>query len=87
MLPTRLAIVCVSQKALKAGETAKLPRCFFDYRDMTKANAQGYSPLLRQPTDLGVASERKRKATQAQTQTEITVLLVCLIVSLFKSSN
>ena len=44
MLPTGLAIVCVSQKALKAGETAKLPRCFFDYRDMIKANAQGYFP-------------------------------------------
>src|SRR5437016_4644939 len=44
MLPTGLAIVCVSQKALKAGETAKLPRCFFDYRDMIKPNAQGYFP-------------------------------------------
>jgi alanine-glyoxylate transaminase/serine-glyoxylate transaminase/serine-pyruvate transaminase len=44
MLPTGLGIVCVSQKALKAGETAKLPRCFFDYRDMIKTNAQGYFP-------------------------------------------
>jgi alanine-glyoxylate transaminase/serine-glyoxylate transaminase/serine-pyruvate transaminase len=44
MLPTGLAIVCISQKALKAGESAKLPRCFFDYRDMIKANAQGYFP-------------------------------------------
>lgn len=44
MLPTGLAIVCVSQKALMAGERAKLPRCFFDYRDMIKANAQGYFP-------------------------------------------
>jgi alanine-glyoxylate transaminase/serine-glyoxylate transaminase/serine-pyruvate transaminase len=44
MLPTGLAIVCVSQKALKVGETAKLPRCFFDYRDMIKANPQGYFP-------------------------------------------
>jgi len=44
MLPTGLAIVCVSQKALLAGERAKLPRCFFDYRDMIKANAQGYFP-------------------------------------------
>ena len=34
------------------------------------------------PTDLGVASERKRKATQAQRQTEITILLVCVIISL-----
>jgi len=44
MLPTGLAIVCVSQKALRAGGTAKLPRCFFDYQDMIKANAQGYFP-------------------------------------------
>jgi alanine-glyoxylate transaminase / serine-glyoxylate transaminase / serine-pyruvate transaminase len=44
MLPTGLAIVCVSQKALQAAETAKLPRCFFDYRDMIKTNAQGYFP-------------------------------------------
>ncbi len=44
MLPTGLAIVGISQKALKAGETATLPRCFFDYRDMTKSNAQGYFP-------------------------------------------
>ncbi len=44
MLPTGLAIVCVSQKALQAGATAKLPRCFFDYRDMVKTNAQGYFP-------------------------------------------
>lgn len=44
MLPTGLAIVCVSRKALQAAETAKLPRCFFDYRDMIKTNAQGYFP-------------------------------------------
>ena len=44
MMPTGLAIVGVSEKALKAGETAKLPRCFFDYRDMLKNNAQGYFP-------------------------------------------
>ena len=44
MLPTGLAVVCVSQKALMAGERAKLPRCFLDYRDMIKANAQGYFP-------------------------------------------
>jgi alanine-glyoxylate transaminase/serine-glyoxylate transaminase/serine-pyruvate transaminase len=44
MLPTGLAIVCVSEKALQAGTSAKLPRCFFDYRDMIKANAQGYFP-------------------------------------------
>ena len=44
MMPTGLTIVCVSEKALKAGATAKLPRCFFDYKDMAKNNALGYFP-------------------------------------------
>jgi len=44
MMPTGLAIICVSPKAIKATETAKLPRCFFDYRDMLKNNATGYFP-------------------------------------------
>ncbi len=44
MMPTGLAIVGVSQKALEAGKTATLPRCFFDYQDMIKTNAQGYFP-------------------------------------------
>jgi alanine-glyoxylate transaminase/serine-glyoxylate transaminase/serine-pyruvate transaminase len=44
MLPTGLAIVCVSEKALACCRNAKLPRCFFDYEDMRKANAQGYFP-------------------------------------------
>ena len=44
MLPTGLAIVGVSQKALEAKKTATLPACFFDYDDMIKTNAQGYFP-------------------------------------------
>jgi alanine-glyoxylate transaminase / serine-glyoxylate transaminase / serine-pyruvate transaminase len=44
MMPTGLTIVCVSEKALQAGATAKLPRGFFDYKDMAKSNAQGYFP-------------------------------------------
>lgn len=44
MLPTGLAIVGVSQKALEARKTAMLPRCFFDYGDMIKANKDGYFP-------------------------------------------
>jgi len=44
MLPTGLAIVGVSQKALEAKKTAQLPACFFDYNDMIKTNAQGYFP-------------------------------------------
>jgi uncharacterized membrane protein len=34
------------------------------------------------PTDLGVVSQRKRKATQAHTQTAITILLVWFIITL-----
>jgi len=44
MLPTGLAIVGVSEKALAAKKTAKMPTCFFDFGDMLKANAQGYFP-------------------------------------------
>ncbi len=50
MLPTGMAILCVSPKALDAMETAKLSRTFFDFRDMMKANASGgfpYTPPLQ----------------------------------------
>ena len=44
MLPTGLAIVAVSQKALACYESAALPRCFLDFGDMIKMNADGYFP-------------------------------------------
>lgn len=44
MMPTGLAIVGVSDKALTNGKTAKLPRCFFDFADMMRANKDGYFP-------------------------------------------
>ena len=44
MLPTGLAIVAASQKALAAHKTAKCPRCFFDFADMIHANKDGYFP-------------------------------------------
>ena len=44
MLPTGLAIVGVSQKAIEARKSSTLPKCFFDYEDMIKTNAQGYFP-------------------------------------------
>jgi len=50
MLATGMAIIGVSQKALAAGESAKCPRCFFDFRDMGNANANGafpYTPPLQ----------------------------------------
>ena len=44
MLPTGLAIVAVSQKALAAHKTAKLQRCYFDFAEMGAANKSGYFP-------------------------------------------
>ncbi|MEE8264216.1 MAG: aminotransferase class V-fold PLP-dependent enzyme [Gammaproteobacteria bacterium] len=44
MLPTGLAIVCASQKALEARKAAKLPRTFFDFDDMIKTNKDGFFP-------------------------------------------
>lgn len=50
MLMTGMAIVAASPKALACMETAKLPRTFFDFRDMLKANPTGgfpYTPPLQ----------------------------------------
>jgi len=50
MLATGMAILAASPKALVAMETAKLPRTFFDFRDMMAANATGgfpYTPPLQ----------------------------------------
>lgn len=44
MLPAGLGIVCMSPKALKARETSKQPRCFFDMGDMIRSNETGYFP-------------------------------------------
>ena len=44
MLPTGLALVAVSQKALAAAKTAKLQRCYFDFAEMSAANKNGYFP-------------------------------------------
>jgi alanine-glyoxylate transaminase/serine-glyoxylate transaminase/serine-pyruvate transaminase len=44
MLPTGLAIVAASQKALDAHKIAKCPRCFYDFADMIRTNKDGYFP-------------------------------------------
>jgi len=49
MLPAGLAILGLSDKALAAMETARLPRTFFDVRDMLKSYAAGgypYTPAV-----------------------------------------
>ena len=49
MLPAGLAILGVSPRAIGAMETARLPRTFFDFRDMLGAYARGgypYTPAV-----------------------------------------
>ena len=50
MLTAGMAILAVSRKAMAATQTATCPRCYFDFRDMTRANAAGgypYTPPLQ----------------------------------------
>jgi alanine-glyoxylate transaminase/serine-glyoxylate transaminase/serine-pyruvate transaminase len=44
MLPPGLSFNAISHKALKAAETANLPRSYWDWRPMLDANASGYFP-------------------------------------------
>ena len=44
MLPTGLALVAVSEKALAAHKYGTLQRCYFDFADMIAANKNGYFP-------------------------------------------
>jgi alanine-glyoxylate transaminase/serine-glyoxylate transaminase/serine-pyruvate transaminase len=44
MLPPGLSFNAISAKALKAAETARLPRSYWDWRPMLAANANGYFP-------------------------------------------
>ncbi|KAF6266398.1 pyridoxal phosphate-dependent transferase [Scenedesmus sp. NREL 46B-D3] len=43
-LPTGLALVCASDKALDHMKTAKLPRCYYDFMDQLKTNPAGSTP-------------------------------------------
>jgi alanine-glyoxylate transaminase/serine-glyoxylate transaminase/serine-pyruvate transaminase len=44
MLPPGLSFNAISPKALKAAESAQLPRSFWDWRPMLASNATGYFP-------------------------------------------
>jgi alanine-glyoxylate transaminase/serine-glyoxylate transaminase/serine-pyruvate transaminase len=44
MLPPGLSFNAVSEKALKASEQARLPRSYWDWRDMLDANETGFFP-------------------------------------------
>ncbi|MGF1657802.1 MAG: L-aspartate--glyoxylate aminotransferase BhcA [Rubrimonas sp.] len=51
MLPTGLAVLAISRKAMAAAETARCARAFFDLRDMKAANDKGGFPYTP-PTQL-----------------------------------
>jgi alanine-glyoxylate transaminase/serine-glyoxylate transaminase/serine-pyruvate transaminase len=60
MLPPGLAIVAFSPKAMAAVEAAKLPRTFFDIRDMAKgyaANGYPYTPPVGLLNGLNVTTQ------------------------------
>jgi alanine-glyoxylate transaminase/serine-glyoxylate transaminase/serine-pyruvate transaminase len=44
MLPPGAAVVCVSRKAIAAGEQATMRRAYFEFRDQIAQNANGYFP-------------------------------------------
>lgn len=44
MMPTGLGLLGVSQKALEAMASARLPRTFFSFEDMMRVNDDGYFP-------------------------------------------
>jgi len=93
MMPTGLAIVGVSQKALAARKQAKLPRCFFDFEDMIRANKDGYFPYtpaatllrgLRASIDMieaegldAIAARHHRLATGVRKAVEAWGLRLC----------
>ena len=44
LLPPGLAVLCVSEKALRASEQARLPRYYFDWAAVIELNRKGYFP-------------------------------------------
>jgi alanine-glyoxylate transaminase/serine-glyoxylate transaminase/serine-pyruvate transaminase len=51
MLPPGMSFNAISEKALRAAETAKLPRAYWDWQEMLKPNTTGFFPYTP-PTNL-----------------------------------
>src|SRR5690606_12468931 len=51
MMPAGLSLVGASDKALEASKHATIPRCYFDFADMARMNADGFFPYTP-PTQL-----------------------------------
>jgi len=93
MLPTGLAILGVSQKALAARHQAGCKRCFFDFEDMIKTNKDGWFPYtpaatllhgLRESIDMlleegldNVAARHHRFGAAVRTAVEAWGLRLC----------
>ena len=48
MLPSGMAIMCVSEKALEAHKKAELKRCYYSWEDQIATNKDGYFPYTPQ---------------------------------------
>ena len=48
MLPSGMAIMCVSEKALEAHKKAQLKRCYYSWEDQIATNKDGYFPYTPQ---------------------------------------
>jgi len=44
MLPPGMSFNAISEKALEASKTARLPKCYFDWNDMLSTNQNGFFP-------------------------------------------
>ncbi|MEL6375383.1 MAG: aminotransferase class V-fold PLP-dependent enzyme [Pseudomonadota bacterium] len=103
MLPTGLAIVGVSAKALEASKSATLPRCFLSYNDMIATNDQGYFPYtpattllrgLRASIDMleaegleAVWARHNRLATGVRKAVEAWGLSLCAVDEMWHSDT
>ena len=57
MLPSGMAIMCVSEKALEAHKKAELKRCYYSWEDQIATNKDGYFPYTPQIPMLGALQE------------------------------
>jgi len=70
MLPPGMSFNAVSEKALRATETAKLPRSYWDWQEMLKPNRNGFFPYTP-PTNLLYGLREALKIMQEEGLTNI----------------
>jgi alanine-glyoxylate transaminase / serine-glyoxylate transaminase / serine-pyruvate transaminase len=70
MLPPGMSFNAVSEKALRASESAKLPRSYWDWQEMLKPNRNGFFPYTP-PTNLLYGLREALKIMQEEGLTNI----------------